>query len=70
MYNINMFCSCVSRDVFGIKHEDAGWEINRSDKYEINKYANFVSPLFSAYPGCAVDNVAFAEAMSKYENII
>ena len=68
MYNLNMFCSCVSRDIFGIKHEDFGWEINKSDKYNVQQYANWVSPIFSSYPGHKINEDAFIKAREKYKN--
>lgn len=64
-----MLCSCVSRDVFGIKDEDVGWEVNKSDKYDICRYVNFVSPLYSSYPGCDVNQADFENALNEYREL-
>ena len=43
-YTFNMICSCVARDIFGIKHEDKGWELNKNQYFDVLQYINFVSP--------------------------
>ena len=46
---INMCCCCVSRDIFGFKHEDKGWniDINSNQTEKICQYINFSSPIVS-----------------------
>ena len=46
---INMCCCCVSRDIFGFKHEDKGWniDINKTQTEKICQYINFSSPIFA-----------------------
>lgn len=49
---INMCCCCVSRDIFGFKHEDKGWniDINKNQNEKICQYINFSSPIISNQP--------------------
>ena len=46
MTSVNIFASCVSRDIFSFKHEDLGWEDDKFENYDVCQYINFVSPLF------------------------
>lgn len=67
MYNFNMLCSCVSRDIFEIKGEDENSETPNHKKYQINHYANFVSPIFSSDPGYDINGKIFSEIMVTYK---
>ncbi len=65
-----MISSCVSRDIFGFKSEDNGWELNKPSGYSVLNYINFVSPLSLVSNSLDVDIDQFERLKNyyKYEN--